>query len=110
MSIRIRKLTQDEAASAFPRRGQMDLSEYVQALGSLQPGDAAAMDLGRLTIRAAKRRLGQAAGQLGWRLRWANATDGNVIYFQVLAGSGRGTGSTSEPEARPRRGRPRAQR
>ena len=89
----------------------MDLSEYVQALGSLQPGDAGAMDLGRLSTRAAKRRLGQAAGQLGWRLRWANTSDGNVIYFQVLPGSGRGgTPSRSEPESRPRRGRPRTQR
>jgi hypothetical protein len=83
--LQIRKLGQDEAAKAFPRRGQMDLSEYVEAVSGLQPGDTAAMDLGDLTTRAAKRRLGQAAAQLGHRLRWARATDTDVVYFQVLA-------------------------
>ena len=84
MPLQIRKLGQDEAAKAFPRRGQMDLSEYVEAVSALQPGDTAAMDLGDLTTRAAKRRLGQAAAQLGHRLRWARATDTEVVYFQVL--------------------------
>ena len=85
--LQIRKLSQDEAAKAFPRRGQMDLSEYVEAVSGLQPGDTAAMDLGDLTTRAAKRRLGQAAAQLGHRLRWARATDTDVVYFQVLLGA-----------------------
>jgi hypothetical protein len=85
--LQIRKLSQDEAAKAFPRRGQMDLSEYVEAVSALQPGDTATMDLGDLTPRAAKRRLGQAAAQLGHRLRWARATDTDVVYFQVLAGA-----------------------
>ena len=85
MPLQIRKLNEDEAAKAFPRHGQMDLSEYVEAVGDLQPGDTAAMDLGDLTTRAAKRRLGQAATQLGRRLRWAPATDTDVVYFQVLA-------------------------
>jgi len=83
--MRMRKLNQDEAARTFPRRGQMDLSEYVDALAALQPGDAAAMDLGDLTTRAAKRRLGQAAYQRGYRLHWARGTDTLVVYFQVLA-------------------------
>jgi hypothetical protein len=83
--LQIRKLSQDEAGKAFPRRGQMDLSEYVEAVSALQPGDTAAMDLGDLTSRAAKRRLGQAAARLGHRLRWARATDTDVVYFQVLA-------------------------
>ena len=61
MPLQIRKLSKDEAAKVFPRRGQMDLSEYVEAVSALQPGDTAAMDLGDLTTRAAKRRLGQAA-------------------------------------------------
>ena len=84
MPLQIRKLGQDEAAKAFPRRGQMDLSEYVEAVSGLQPGDTAAMDLGDLTTRAAKRRLGQSATQLGRRLRWGRATDTEVVYFQVL--------------------------
>jgi hypothetical protein len=85
--LQIRKLSQDEAAKAFPRRGQMDLSEYADAVSSLQPGDTAAMDLGGITARAAKRRLGQAAAQLGRRLRWARARDADVVFFQVLAGA-----------------------
>src|SRR5260370_6678946 len=78
--------TKMKPPKAFPRHGQMDLSEYVEAVGDLQPGETAAMDLGDLTTRAAKRRLGQAATQLGRRLRWARATDTDVVYFQVLAG------------------------
>jgi hypothetical protein len=63
--LQIRKLSQDEAAEAFPRRSQMDRSEHVEAVSALQPGDTAAMDLGDLTTRAVKRRMGQAAAQLG---------------------------------------------
>jgi hypothetical protein len=102
--LQIRKLSQDEAVRAFPRRGQMDLSEYVEAVRALQPGDTAAMDLGDLTTRAAKRRLGQAAAQLGRRLRWALATDTNVVYFQVLAAPTprAQTSATPAAAARPR--------
>jgi hypothetical protein len=85
--LQIRKLSQDEAAKAFPHSGQMDLSEYVEAVSTLQPGDTAAMDLGDLTSRAAKRRLGQAAAQLGRRLRWARGADTDVVYFRLLAGA-----------------------
>ena len=85
MPLQIRKLNEDDAAKAFPRHGQMDLSEYVEAVGDLQPGDTAAMDLGDLTTRAAKRRLGQAATQLGRRLRWAR---GNRYGRRLLPGAG----------------------
>jgi hypothetical protein len=89
---------------AFPRRGQMDLSEYVEAVRALQPGDTAAMDLGDLTTRAAKRRLGQAAAQLGRRLRWALSTDSGVVYFQVLAAATprSQTSATAAAAAKPR--------
>lgn len=100
--LQIRKLNQDEAVRAFPRRGQMDLSEYVEAVKALQPGDTAAMDLGDLTTRAAKRRLGQAAAQLGRRLRWALATDTNVVYFQVLAAATPRSQSAAAPASPPR--------
>ena len=121
MPIQLRKLNQDEAAGAFPRRLQMDLSEYVDALAALQPGDAAAIHLGDLTARAAKRRLGQAANQLGYRLRWGRGTEKLAAYFQVLAkatprtqrpagasGSGksrRAVSVTNPASAPPRRGR-----
>jgi hypothetical protein len=102
--LQIRKLSQDEAVRAFPRRGQMDLSEYVEAVRALQPGDTAAMDLGDLTTRAAKRRLGQAAAQLGRRLRWALSTDSGVVYFQVLAAATprSQTSATAAAAAKPR--------
>jgi hypothetical protein len=110
--LQIRKLSQDEATKAFPRSGQMDLSEYVEAVSSLHPGDTAAMDLGDLTSRAAKRRLGQAAAQLGRRLRWAHGTDTEVVYFQLLAGAtprnqgfSRPSGSGKTRRLAPRRSR-----
>jgi hypothetical protein len=65
--VTLRKLSQDEAARAFPRRGQTDLSEYTEALRGLQIGESAELDLGGLSSRAVKRRLGQAATQVGYR-------------------------------------------
>lgn len=95
MALQLRKLPPEEAAMAFPRRGQMDLSEYVDALKGLRPGDAAEVGLGGLSTRALKRRLGQAARQLGYALRWTREPSGNALRFQV-----RGTA-----RAKPRNGR-----
>jgi hypothetical protein len=61
----------------------MDLSEYLQALSALQPGDVGAMELGDLTSRAAKRRVGLSAALLGVRVRWARAIDSYSVYFHV---------------------------
>ena len=83
MPVHIRKLASDEAAKVFPKRGQMDLSEYVEALRGLQPGDAAEIDLGGLSSRALKRRLGQAAKHTGYSLKWARDSGGTVLRFQV---------------------------
>ncbi len=83
MALQIRKLSQEEATKAFPRRGQMDLSEYVDGLRGLQPGDAAEVHLGSLSARALKRRIGQAAKQLGYALRWSRESGGNSLRFQV---------------------------
>jgi len=95
MSVQIRKLTDEEAAGAFPKRGQIDLSEYAEALGDLQPGDAAEFELSGLSTRAAKRRLGQAATQHGYRLKWASTSLGDRLYFQVLPGAKAGLRRTS---------------
>jgi hypothetical protein len=84
VAIKLRKLSGDETARVFPPRGQMDLSEYLQALSALRPGDVGAMELGDLTSRAAKRRVGLSAAQLGVRVRWARAIDSHSVYFQVL--------------------------
>jgi hypothetical protein len=95
--VQIRKLSSDEAAKVFPKRGQMDLSEYTDALGELQPGDAAEIELGPLSSRALKRRLGQAAKQTGYSLKWARDGGTGVLRFQVR--EVRGT------QAKPRNGR-----
>ena len=86
--VQIRKLSSDEAAKVFPKRGQMDLSEYTDALHELQPGDAAEIELGSLSSRALKRRLGQAAKQTGYSLKWARDGGTGVLRFQVREARG----------------------
>jgi hypothetical protein len=95
MAIQIRKLSSNEAAQVFPRRRRMDLSEYTSALRELKAGDSAELQLAGLSSRAGKRRLGQAAKELGYRVKWARANEGDRLYFQVVASAPR------------RRGRPR---
>ncbi|MDQ3809683.1 MAG: hypothetical protein M3336_05275 [Chloroflexota bacterium] len=100
MPVQIRKLNPDEAAKVFPKRGQMDLSEYADALRELQPGDAAEIELAGLSSRALKRRLGQAAKQTGYSLKWARDGGSGVLRFQVRESR------TTQPRARNgRRGR-----
>ena len=84
MTVTLRKLSREEAARTFPRRGQMDVSEYTAALHALQVGDSAELTLDGLSSRAAKRRLGLAATLVGYRLKWATARDDDRLYFQVL--------------------------
>ena len=54
----------------------------------LAPGDVAEFGLDGLSNRAGKRRLGQAAGQLGYRLKWSRAGAADALYFQVLPAKG----------------------
>ncbi len=84
MAVKIRKLAPEEAQRAFPRRGQQDLSEYVAALRDVRPGEAAGIDREGLSDRAIKRRLGLAAKQLGYRLKWARQSGPERLYFQVI--------------------------
>jgi len=95
MAVKLRKLAADEAQRAFPRRGQQDLSDYMAALGELQPGEAAAIEREGLSDRAIKRRLGAAAKQLGYRLKWARQHSPEALYFQVVGA----------PAAKPANGR-----
>lgn len=105
MALTIRKLPSQQADQVFPKRGQMDLAEYVDALRTLQPGDAAAIDLQGVSSRALKRRLGQAASQAGYRLKWARASSDEAIYFQVLpAPQARSTSASGDKPANGRRG------
>ena len=105
MPVTLRRLSQDEAARAFPRRGQMDLAEYTEALHGLQIGDSAELDLGNLSVRAAKRRLGQAATQVGYRLKWARASNADRLYFQVLPAAGSAASRGGNGRRGPRRAR-----
>ena len=86
MPVQIRKLTLEESVKLFPKRGQMDLSEYIDALRGLQPGEAAEVGLSGLSSRALKRRVGQAAKQMGYSLKWAKDTGGDALRFQVREG------------------------
>jgi hypothetical protein len=61
----------------------MDLSEYSSALRNLRPGDAGEVELGDLTARAMKRRIGQSAKQLGYSLKWSRDTSANALRFLV---------------------------
>ena len=94
MPVQLRKLPPDEAAKVFPKRGQMDLSEYADALRELRPGDAAEIELAGLSSRALKRRLGQAAKQTGYSLKWARDGGSGVLRFQVREAKG------NQPKAR----------
>jgi hypothetical protein len=120
MAISIRKLGPEEVQRVFPRRGQQDLSEYVAALREIKPGEAASIDRQGLSDRAIKRRLGQAAKSLGYRVKWSRQSSPEELYLQVLefpppqATSGRRRRRTAsvevapaaEPAApRPKRGR-----
>jgi hypothetical protein len=116
MAIQIRKLSSNEAAQVFPKRRQMDVSEYTSALRQLQTGDSAEVELRGMSTRTTKRRMGQAAKELGYRLKWARANTADGLYFQVLTStSGRSrrgrkpTTTASAANASPprRRGRPR---
>src|ERR1700732_4623241 len=104
VSVQIRKLTTDEAAKVFPKRGQMYLSEYADALGELQPGDAAEIELGVLSSRALKRRLGQAAKQTGFSLKWARDAGTGVLRFQVREARGTHTKARNGRRGRRRKG------
>ncbi len=59
MPVSIRKLSSDEAAKVFPKRGQMDLSEYADALRELSPGDAAEIQVREARGAAPKARNGR---------------------------------------------------
>jgi hypothetical protein len=81
--VAIRKLTVEEAARAFPGRREQDVAEYLAALRQVEPGESAEVALNGLSSRALKRRLGQAAAQLGVHLKWARAASPTGLYFQV---------------------------
>jgi len=84
VTVTLRKLSREEAERSFARRGQTNVSEYATALRVLQVGDSAELELGGLSSRAAKRRLGLAATHLGYRLKWASAWVDDRLYFRVL--------------------------
>ena len=84
MPIAIRKLEAEEVAHAFPRRGQMDVGEYADALRELRAGDAIAVRLDDLSSRALKLRFSLAAKQLGYRITWARQVGDGELYLRVV--------------------------
>lgn len=103
MTVLIRRLSEEEASQAFPKRGQMDLSEYEDALRDAQPGDAFEITLNGLTVRALKRRIGQAVKHVhgahaSVKYRLVSSDDGQNVQFMLRV--------PPENESR-RRGRPR---
>jgi hypothetical protein len=99
VTLTLRKLSREETARAFARRGQTDVSEYVAALRALQIGDSAEIALEGLSSGSAKRRLSIAATQVGYQLKWAPAQDDDRLYFRVLP-------AAAIPAGRIRSGRP----
>ena len=123
MAVAVRKLPPDEALRVFPQRRQQDLSEYVNALRDVEPGEAASVERQGISDRALKRRLSLAAKQLGYRLKWSRQVSPELLYFQVAgtapakATNGRRRRRTAAPEpapppqpAAPRTGRGRRRR
>src|ERR1043166_3657202 len=84
MPIAIRKLDVEEVAQAFPRRRQVDLAGYADALRELRAGDAIAVRLDDLSSRALKRRFSLAAKQLGYRITWARQIGDGELYLRVV--------------------------
>ena|SRR5919198_2707978 len=103
MAIQIRKLSSNEAAQVFPNRRQMDVSEYTRALRQLQTGDSAEVELRGTSTRTTKRRMDQAAKELGYRLKWTRANTADGLYFQVLK-TASGRSSRRRAEAPPATG------
>lgn len=87
--VSLRKLSASEVVSAFPKRGQIDLTEYLDALNTLNVGDSAEVELNGISRRAIKRRIGMAARQLGATIKWSRLLDDQTMIFQVrdVAGS-----------------------
>jgi hypothetical protein len=92
MPIAIRKLDAEEAARAFARGGQLDLSEYADALTGLRAGDAIAVSMDHLSNRTLKRRFRLAAKQLGYRITWAKQVGDGEVYLRVVQVPVDGTG------------------
>lgn len=104
MPITVRKLSDQEAASTFPRGSNINLGEYVEALRGLRPGDAAEALRGNLTSRTFKRRLTLAAKHLGLALRYAKEAGEEAVRFQVR--QPRAGTTPALPAGQRRRGRP----
>ena len=80
--------------------GELFLMLVMRALQTAIAVPSAEIELAGLSSRALKRRLGQAAKQTGYSLKWARDGGGGVLRFQVREARG------SQPKARNgRRGR-----
>jgi type IV secretory pathway VirB4 component len=75
------KLSKEEVERITQRKPRIDISEYVNYLETLNPGEWGAVTLEEgETGRAIKRRLTIAAKQLGKNLRYRRSEDNRIIF------------------------------
>lgn len=96
--LRIRRLETEEVRKRFPKRGQMNLTEYVELLRDVQPNDAMEIELpSNSTPRALKRRFGTAAREIGFRLQWERNPPEGRLAFRVRPPLPTGDGKRQPP-------------
>lgn len=82
-----RRLSDTEVADLTRRRADLsELTEYLDYLKKLKPGDWGSVELAPdETQRTVKRRMSIAAASLAKKVRWrAGRRDGEPIVFQIL--------------------------
>ncbi len=82
-----RTLNKTEIAALTARRPRVEaLTEYVDYLTTLKPGDWGSIDIEQgESQRAIKRRTSTAAKSLGKTIRWRRSQSDNRLVFEVLA-------------------------
>lgn len=84
MVLKYHKLEPDKIDRVFPKRGQMDLTEYEAMLTGMQAGDGMEIELDGVSVRAMKRRVTAAAARvLDLTLRFEHDESNNRLLFLV---------------------------
>lgn len=104
MGVNLRKLAPEEVERYFARGSGVNISEYIEALRGLRPGDYAEAVRHNVSSRAFKRRLTLAAKHLGLALRYAREAGEEAIRFEVREQPASAAGGATVKRGR---GRPR---
>lgn len=86
MHVRLRRLTDEEAARYFGVKRRAERRAYVEALQDLAPGDAVEMVLQGQSRRSVKRYVQLAARDLQLTVVWSRVRD-DTVRFLVLSRS-----------------------